>query len=332
MLRIVYKRKFYYAFSLTLFILAILALSFWGLKSGVDFTGGSLLQVNFEGMARPQNDKIKNALNGLNLDEIITQPTGETGVILKFKEVDEAKHQEILKKLQDTFAPGKAVTATPAPVQVQGAGAAMVTAVQTEVVSGPRVSEANFQSIGPSVSSDLKTKTFYAITIVLIAIICYIAFAFRKVGRPVASWKYGVIAVIALAHDVTITIGVFAVLGHFLGVEIDTSFVAAVLTVLGFSVHDTIVIFDRVRENLRRYQGDFEETVNKSLNETIVRSINTTLVTLLSLLAIFLFGGETIKYFALALIVGIAAGAYSSIFLAAPGLVTWHGWDRRSGR
>lgn len=328
MLRIVYKRKFYYATSLILFIAAVVALSVWGLRLGIDFTGGSSLQVSFKEMALPSGEQVKTALSNLGLDEIVTQTVGNDGMILKFKTIDETKHQEILKNLQQAFAPEQVQTNAPAgnvPVTIQGAPGATITGVVTEKSTGPRVEEINFESIGPAISQELKTNTFYAIIIVLLAIIAYIAFAFRKVGRPVSSWKYGVIAVIALIHDTIITIGVFAVLGHFLNVEVDTSFVAAVLTVLGFSVHDTIVIFDRVRENLRRYQGDFEETVNKSLNETIVRSINTTFVTLLSLLAIFFFGGATIKYFALALIVGITAGTYSSIFLAAPGLVTWQG-------
>ena len=237
MLRIVYKRKFYYAFSLILFILAVIALSVWGLRSGIDFTGGSSLQVSFKEMALPSSEQVKTALSTLGLDEIITQTVGNDGMILKFKTVDEAKHQEILKNLQQTFAPSQVQTSSSSsniPVAVEGASGATISNVVVGNGTGPRVEEVNFESIGPAISQELKTKTFYAIIVVILAIVAYIAFAFRKVGRPVSSWKYGVIAVIALIHDAVITIGVFAVLGHFFGVEVDTSFVAAVLTVLGF--------------------------------------------------------------------------------------------------
>ncbi len=162
---------------------------------------------------------------------------------------------------------------------------------------------------------------------VLLLIIIYIAFAFRKVSRPVASWKYGVAAVIALFHDVFIPTGIFSILGHYFGVEIDLLFVTGLLTILGFSVHDTIVVFDRIRENLRKGVGkNFEETVNVSINQTIVRSINTSLTVFLTLLAIYIFGGASVKYFALLLMIGIFFGTYSSIFVASSLLVSWEAW------
>ncbi|HLD27489.1 MAG TPA: protein translocase subunit SecF, partial [Patescibacteria group bacterium] len=185
--------------------------------------------------------------------------------------------------------------------------------------------ELRFDSIGPTIGNELKRKSFYAIIVVLLAIILYIAYAFRKVSKPVESYKYGAAAIIALIHDLLIIIGVFAVLGHFLNVQIDSYFVTALLTILGFSVHDTIVTFDRTRENLKRHQDKtFEEVVNLSVNETIIRSLNTSLTTVFVLLAIFLFGGETIRYFVLALALGLIVGTYSSIFLASPLLMIWY--------
>ena len=185
--------------------------------------------------------------------------------------------------------------------------------------------ELSFETVGPTVGQELKQRSITALIIVLLAIIAYISFTFRKVSKPVPSWRYGVVAVVALLHDVLIPIGVFAVLGHYLDVKIDILFVTAALTVLGFSIHDTIVVFDRIRENIIRHPGKtFEETVNKSVNQTLARSINTSLTALIVLLAVFLFGGVTIKYFVLMLILGIVCGTYSSIFIASPLLVSWY--------
>jgi len=340
MLRITSARKYFYTFSLTLFILSVVALSVWGLKVGIDFTGGSLLELNFQGVPRPANQEVSAALASLDLGDTTIQPVGDTSMILRFKSVDEAKHQEILKTLNDKFVAGsnsnqgvKTEAQSVQPVQVEGGSALTIGGVTAQTDAGDKkIVEERFESIGPSIGAELKTRTFYAIIIVALAIIGYIAWSFRKVGRPVASWKYGICAVIALIHDVVITCGIFAALGHFFNIEVNTPFVAAVLTVFGYSVNDTIVVFDRVRENLRRYQGDFEETVNISLNQTLVRSLNTTLTTLLALLAIYIFGGETIKYFALALLVGITFGAYSSIFVASALLVTWQNLSRKFGK
>jgi len=271
---------------------SIAALAIWGLKFGIDFTGGSLLEVEFSG-ERPAVKDMTSDLVSFGVEGVTVQPIGEKGMILRFKSVDEAKHQEILSHLKEKFG---------------------------------ELEENRFESIGPTIGQELRRKAIYAITIVLVCIILYIAWAFRKVSKPVASWKYGVIAIIALIHDVGIPIGLFAVLGKFMNVEVNSAFIAAMLTILGYSVNDTIVVFDRVRENLIKAGGDYEnfdEIVNQSINQTFARSINTTLTTLLALIAIFFWGGETIKYFALALIVGIGLGAYSSIFIASPLLVTW---------
>lgn len=183
--------------------------------------------------------------------------------------------------------------------------------------------EDRFESVGPVIGSELKDKSIKAILIVLISIVLYIAWTFRKVSRPVSSWKYGLIALVALFHDIIITIGIFSILGHFYGVEVGMPFVVALLTILGYSVNDTIVVFDRTRENLLHSAWDnFEEIVNRSVNETLMRSLNTSLTTLIVLLAVYFFGGATIQYFILALIIGIIAGTYSSIFIASPLLVS----------
>jgi len=188
-----------------------------------------------------------------------------------------------------------------------------------------------FESIGPVIGQELQDKAVRAILAVLIAIVLYIAWAFRKVSDPVSSWKYGVTAIIALAHDVIIPTGIFAILGFWMGIEIDILFVTAVLTILGFSVNDTIVVFDRTRENLARdhHKHDFDWIVNKSVNETIRRSLYTSLTTFVVLFAVYLYGGESIKNFVLALMIGVIAGTYSSIFLASPLLVVWEKWSRR---
>jgi len=280
----------YYIFSGVLIIASIAALSLFGLKYGIEFSGGSNMQVDFQD-TKPSNDAIQGALNSLNLGQVTIQPTGATGATLQFKGVDEAMHQQILAKLNEL------ATTT----------------------------EKSFQYIGPSVGQELRNKTQLAILFALLAITGYITYAFRKVSRPVSSWKYGVTSLIALFHNILIPLGVFAILGRFYNVEITIPIIAALLTVLGFSVHDNIVIFDRIRENiLRRGMGQFEETVNWSLNQTLGRSISTVFTTLLVLTSLYFLGGETLKYFALALIIGITSGAYSSIFIASPLLVTWY--------
>ena len=183
--------------------------------------------------------------------------------------------------------------------------------------------ERRFSSIGPTIGAELKQKSLRAIALVLLGISLYIAWAFRQVSKPLNSWRYGVATLIALFHDLIIPLGLFSYLGHFYNVEIGTNFIVALLVVLGFSVHDTIVVFDRIRENLKRYSLDFENLVNQSVNETLVRSINTSLTVLLTLAALYFFGSESLKYFILALIVGIFSGTYSSIFIASPILVSW---------
>ncbi|HNX10700.1 MAG TPA: protein translocase subunit SecF [bacterium] len=292
--RIIQKGKIWISISIVLVILAITAISMWGLKMGIDFTGGSLLEAKFIGQNQPNTLEVQDALKGIELNSLTIQPA-ETSFILRFQESSEDIHQKVLVNLKKLAA--------------------------QKNKEANNFEELNFTSIGPSIGQEMQRKAISAIILVLIAISVYIAFAFRKVSKPVASWKYGSVTLIALFHDVLIVIGFFAILGHFWGVEVNTSFVAAILTVLGFSVHDTIVVFDRVRENLPKSDTDFENTVNRSVNQTLVRSVNTSMTVILVMLAIVLFGGASIKYFSLALLVGVFFGTYSSIFLASPLLV-----------
>jgi preprotein translocase subunit SecF len=296
MLNIIGVRKIWFAFSGALFIASLAAIFIWGLKLGIDFTGGSIFELHWS--SPPEIAKIEDQLKTLNLGGFSVQPADNNDVFIRSKSLDENAHQTVLAALRDAFKNEK---------------------------GEPAFAEKSFESIGPTVGAELRQKSYGAIALVLLAIIIYIAFAFRKVSEPVSSWKYGVCAVIALFHDVVIPTGIFAVLGRFLGYEVDTLFVTAILTVLGFSVHDTIVVFDRIRENLLKRSGKtFEETVNLSVNETITRSINTSLTVLLVLLAVYFFGGETTKNFVLVLIIGVVFGTYSSIFIASPLLALWH--------
>jgi preprotein translocase subunit SecF len=285
----------YYIVSAILIIASITCISMYGLKFGIDFEGGSNMEIQFSD-SRPSNEQIQQTLSEFNLGQVVVQPTGSQGALLKFQGIDEETHQKVLAKINEAYP----------------------------------VTEKSFQYIGPSVGKELRNKTQVAIALVLLAITIYIALAFRKVSKPVSSWKYGIASLIALGHDIIIPVGVFAVLGYLYNAEITIPIITALLTVLGFSVHDTIVIFDRIRENiLRKGMGDFKETVNWSLNQTVGRSLNTVFSTLIVLFAIYFWGGETLRYFALTLIIGISAGAYSSIFVASPLLVTWYNWDQK---
>ncbi len=300
-LHIIQNRKYFYIISGVLTLISILSLIAWGLKPGIDFTGGSLMEINFVG-ERPETEVIQKSLENIDLGEIKIQPSGENSAILRFKNVDEATHQEIIQNLKTTFKDN----------------------------SNVKIGEDRFESVGPVLGKELQDKAWIAIFLASIMIVMYIAYAFRKVSKPVESWKFGLTAIIALIHDLLIVTGLFSILGHFFGIEVDSLFITALLTILGFSVHDTIVVFDRTRENLsKHYSANFEEVVNDSINQTVVRSINTSLTALLVLIILYFFGGATISNFVLALISGIFFGTYSSIFVASPLVVTWYLWDKK---
>jgi preprotein translocase subunit SecF len=323
-----------------------------GLKPGIDFSGGSLLEVSFSG-ERPEAQAMRDALAPLDLGTVAVQPAGEDGYIIKTRFVSEEEHQNVLQTIRKKFEVRGESSNEPTPVSATVDANGVITINESlesdwitvggedgdaadlvdengEPLPENRVIEKRVETIGASVSSHLKSRAFSTAIVVMLAIIVYVAYAFRKVSKPVKSWKFGVTAIIALIHDVTIVMGIFVLLGYYLGVEVNIPFVVALLTILGYSVNDTIVVFDRVRENLITYGYDrFEEVVNRGVNDTLVRSLNTSVTTLLVLVALFLFGGGTIKYFSLALIAGVIVGTYSSIFLASPLLVEWEKLRRK---
>jgi preprotein translocase subunit SecF len=321
MLNIIQNRKIWLGFSGILTAAALISILIWGLKLGIDFTGGALLEVEFN-ESRPEKAAVDQALSVINLNGLATQPIGEKGMIIRFQDTGEEQHQAVIKEL-NKLVNGEVGLEFNAGTSTDSQASSSIPTLEIDNVNISGVTELRFDAVGPSIGKELKSRSITAIIIVLIAIVAYIAWAFRKVSKPVESWKYGLSAIIALFHDVIITVGIFAVLGKFYGVEINTAFVAAILTVLGYSVNDTIVVFDRVRENLPKSDEDFENTVNTSVNQTIKRSINTSVTTLLVLVSILIFGGESIRSFVLALSVGVFIGTYSSIFLASPILVVW---------
>lgn len=335
MFNIIQARKIWFAISGIMVVLSIISLSIWGLALGIDFTGGSLVELKFN-QERPSNQVVEKALAPLQLPSLNVQPIDTAGLLIRTVSLTEEQHQELLLKIEQLNYPEaksiEGIRVKPEALGITGEGTEnlQITATGQGAENIPANLKANsnkflsfeeikFDSIGPILGQELKQKTIYAIIIVLIAIIAYIAFAFRKVSYPVESWKYGFSAIIALAHDITVVLGVFSILGHFLNIQVDAYFVTALLTLLGFSVHDTIVTFDRIRENLPKNQNKtFAEIINLSVNETLTRSLNTSLTVILILTAVFLFGGATIKYFVLALILGAFVGTYSSIFIASP--------------
>lgn len=294
---IIKHKNLFIGISIALVIASIVLLSTMGLKFGIDFKGGAATEVSYT-PARPDVTLVQAAVAKLNIGEALIQPTNEDGYLIKTRNLTEPEHQELLKAL-------------------------VVDKTNT-------VEEKNYTSIGPSIGQELKHKAIWSIILVMLAIIFFIAYAFRKVSRPVSSWRYGFIAVVTLFHDVFITAGAFALFSHFRGTEVDTLFVVALLTVLGLSVSDTIVVFDRVRENLRLHMNEpFSATVGKSLSQTFRRSINTSLTVILVLISLYLFGPTTTKTFSLVLAVGLFFGTYSSIFLASPLLVIVENWQQK---
>jgi preprotein translocase subunit SecF len=294
MIDIIGRRKLWYSIATSLIIVSVGAIGVWRLNVGIDFTGGSLVELAFEG-ERPSHAEIEDRFRAQGAERIRVQPAGERRVIVRAAPMSQEVHRSIVGEFSN------------------------------------EATEERFETIGPVIGRELAGRTGYAIGLAILAIVAYVAFAFRTVSRDLPAWAYGLSAIAALVHDALIPVGVFAVLGRFLSVEIDAAFIAAALTIVGYSVNDSIVIFDRVREHLLRSEGqNFAEVVNLSVNESFARSLNTTVTTLLALTAVFIAGGATIRYFALALMIGIGVGAYSSIFVAAPLLVTLQSRLRKS--
>lgn len=302
MIPFVKYRKLYYSISGLLILASLVGFILWGLNWGIDFRGGTSLSVEYENQA-PSVSQVREAVNDLGFQGSNVQPIGKTQIAIQINrnDVSLGEKNQLIGELGKL---GK---------------------MQEGVFS--------FQQISPIIGSQLKGKTITVAILSIIAILLYISWAFRKIYHPLPSWQYGLSALIALFHDVLIVIGVFILLGHFYGFQINIPSITALLVVFGYSVNDTVVVFDRIRENLLK-SGDetYQEVVNASLNQTLVRSLNTSLTTLFVLLAIFFMGGVTLHSFALALSVGIVSGSYSSIFLASPILVGWHQWKYRSGK
>jgi len=277
----------------------LLALSFWavyqyGFNLSIDFKGGTLTEIHYEG-GRPAKEDIERWIATNNFGGFSVRPTGDTGYVIRTRELTEDEKGKLEASL--------AVSSLIGTIERQN-------------------------TIGPTAGAELQNKAFKAILVVVLMIVIFVTFAFRKVSLPVASWKYGLATIIALAHDVIIPTGIFVILGHYFGYEIDLLFVTGLLAILGYSVHDTIVVFDRVRENLKINQEEnrteeFELTVGKSVSQTFARSINTSVTIFITLLALYIFGSVATQAFSLLLIIGLIAGTYSSIFVASPLLVTF---------
>ena len=298
---IIRNRKFFVGLSFALMILSFVSLAVYGFKPGIEFKGGALTEVYYVD-GRPDVSTLETSIGQTAIKDAHIQPTGTDGYIVKTRDITEKERQDLFNALS---LDGKI-----------------------------KADEKSFTTIGPSVGKELARKAVVAVVAVILVIMTFIAYAFRHVSEPVSSWKYGMITMVALLHDVAIPAGLFALITHFKGVEVDTLFVVALLTILGLSISDTIVVFDRIRENLknnydRRTNETFEYTVGQSISQTFTRSINTSLTVILVLIALLIWGPETTRYFALTMTAGMFFGTYSSIFLASPLLVMIQEWQDR---
>lgn len=294
-MKIIEKRKLWYLISGVFLALSIVAVFLGGIKPGLDFTGGSRLEVS--GVESPE--RVKEVLESEGFYIYSAKETSSDGVNIKTNPLDEEGHKKIIDSLEKAKE------------------------------EGSNIKEIQFGTVGATISRDITMKAYLSIAIGLLVIIIYVAMSFKKSSKQLSSWKYGVSAVLAVFHDAIVVIGVFAFLGLFYGVEVDSLFVTAVLTVISFSVHDTIVIFDRIREKLRGSDDNFETIVNDSVVEMLGRSLNTSLVIILVILALLLLGGDSIRYFVLAMLIGMVVGTYSSVFIASPILVSWKNFDEK---
>lgn len=292
MYRLIKNRKIWYAISIASALVSILAIIFFGLRIGIDYQGGTLLDI------KSSNSDIQSIVTKHLADDNINsyqiKASGDQTYTIRMKDISNQDKNKLLDEIR---------------------------------VEAPDAVEISFDSIGPTVGKDLTNKSILAVFIASIAIIIYVAYSFRKVPKPLSSWKFGVLAVTALAHDLLITVGFVAIVGHFfIWMQIDMLFITALLTIMGFSVHDTIVIYDRLRENfIRNRHKQIEQIAEESVNQTMARSINTSMTTIIVLFSLLLLGGAPIRHFVLTLIFGIFIGTYSSIFVAAPLVVSWHG-------
>jgi preprotein translocase subunit SecF len=296
-------RYLYFGISLLVIIPGVLALIFWGLNPGIDFKGGSLLEVQFASGKPPAIADVVTLYDQMSTSQVdianpVVQPIGSDSLSIRSNEINDALKAQIVAALQDKFGGGQAVTIT------------------------------NFTQVSAVIGQEVTIRAAEAVALASLAILIYITIAFRKVPN---SFRFGTAAIIATIHDILVTVGVEAILGHFLGWQADSLFLTALLTIIGFSVHDDIVVFDRIRENSNLYRRvDFTTIVNHSIVQTLDRSINTQLTVMFTLLALALFGGTTIRHFVVILLVGVFSGTYSSIFNASPVLVVWENREWRN--
>src|SRR3972149_533161 len=294
------KYKIWYlVFSAVIILPGIAALLVWGLNMSVDFTGGSVFRYEFESGINP--DDLRKVYSEKNIDVEAVVPESGNKYSIRTKPVEPQRNNEIKEAVSAVF---------------------------------PNSKQLSFETVGPSIGAETTRSAFIALSWAVVGIMAYIAFAFRNVPKPYASFRFGVSAVVAMLHDAFLLVGLFAILGHFKNVEVDGLFITAVLTVLGFSVHDTIVVFDRIRENLGKLPKvmDIEDVTNYSVAETLSRSVATSLTVIFTLSALYVLGGDTIKMFVLAMLVGIISGTYSSIFNAAPVLVLWEKYAAKKNK
>lgn len=287
-LHIIEHRKAWYGLSIALCALSVVALIVWGLRPGIDFTGGSLLEVSLDPL--PTQSEVHDALATAGHSEAVVQ-LSEDSVLIRTRPLTEEEHQVLLVSLTQTF--GSAT-------------------------------ELKFDSIGPIIGEELRQMAIWGIATSLVLIALYLAWSFRSSDETLISGKkIALLTVLKTFHDILISVGVFAILGHFLGYEMDTAFVAGALTILGYSINDGVVVLDRTRENLKlKISTKLEEIVDRAIDQTLARSINTSVTVFLALLAVFLFGGESTRPFAMLLLIGVLVGTYSSVFIASPLLVT----------
>jgi len=297
-MNIIGKRLYLYIFSCLLMVVSIMAIMTWGVKPGTDYTGGTLLEISLNKSIDAK--VVKESLKDMDLPELSVTGTSNKTVQIKTSQTDTKIIKEVTPTLRQNLTANKE----------QG-----ITAVHL----------LQSQTIGPTVGKDLTKRAIIAVIIAIITIALYIAWSFRRVQKPFSSWSMSIATIIALAHDVVITLGFVSIINHIYGFEANSYLLVAIITVLGFSMHDTIVVFDRVRENIlhTHKQEPVSKTVNDSVNQTIARSINTSMTAILVLLALAIIGGGPIRPFVLTLLMGIAIGTYSSIFVASPVLVTW---------
>jgi len=298
-LNIIGKRKWFLALSAVFVALSVASLVFLGFTPGIDFKSGSMWQIKVPGTDERAIREFAERDLGLE-SPVISHDAGTESYSLIFEEVSSERHEEIKKALTDKFRDS---------------------------------SELDFGTTSPSVSSELRDKALWVIGLVIAIITLYVTFTFRKVSWPVKSWKYGLVTLVSLVHDVVIAAGFFALIGHLKGITVDTYLIVALLTVMGFSVQDTIVIFDRIREKLTGQKGkvDFDEIANKSINEVFMRSLITATGAMIALLIVSILGPVSMRYFALTMLVGMFFGTYSSIFVASPLLTVWHDFDAKRG-